>query len=83
MEWPRRSVHFDNADPLQGPVQGAFRSGEAVAVGNSGKWKTATMRLGHCRFVNRCNQADFRLAVGGGKLSLAVSEITIGKTAND
>ncbi len=76
-------MHFENADPLQGPVQGAFRSGETVAVGDSGKWKTATMRLEHCRFVNRCNQADFRLAVGGGKLSLAVSEITIGKTAND
>ncbi len=76
-------IQYDNADPLQGSVQGAFRSGETVAVGNSGKWKTATMRLGHCRFVNRCNQADLRLAVGGGELSLAVSEIRIGKTAND
>ena len=72
-------VQYDNTDLTQGPVQGAFRDAEIVRLNGTGEWKTATVKLPQCRFINRCNQADFRLAPTGGTLSLAVSEVVLRK----
>jgi hypothetical protein len=35
--------------------------------------------LPQCRFGNRCNGADFRIAVFGGDLVLAVSQVKLVK----
>jgi len=70
-------VEYDNTDPAQGPVQGAFRNAEVVRLTGTGAWRTVTVELPQCRFVNRCNQADLRLTPLGGSLSLAVSELVL------
>lgn len=72
-------IEYDNTDSSKGPVQGAFRSGDIVKIDGTGKWKTAKLIVRHCRFVGRCNQADFRLTPLGRDLSLAVSRIVIQK----
>jgi len=73
-------VQYDNADVSNGPVQGAFRSSKTVKLSGTGQWKTATIKLPRCRFVNRANGADFRLAPLGGKLELAIHEIVLRKS---
>jgi len=70
-------VQYDNADESNGPVQGAFRSSKTVKLSDSGKWKTVAIKLPRCRFVNRANGADFRLAAFGGKCELAVCGIIL------
>jgi hypothetical protein len=70
-------IEYDNTDASKGAVQGAFRGSEIVKIDGTGKWKTAKLRVPQCRFVGRCNQADFRLAPLGGNLSLAVSAIIV------
>ncbi len=77
------TVQYDNTDYTQGPVQGAFRDSQIVRINGTSRWKTVTLTLPHCRFVNRCNQADLRLAPTGGSLSLAVSRLTLRKDAPD
>ena len=72
-------VEYDNVDKTQGAVEGAFRAGGGVTVGDTGKWKTARFELARCRFMNRCNGADLRIAVAGGELSLAVREVRVEK----
>ena len=73
------AIEYDNTDMSKGPVNGAFRHGGSVRVGDSGAWKTAVLRLRDCWFINRCNGADFRFAVGGAPLELAVREVTVRK----
>jgi hypothetical protein len=63
----------------EGPLAGAFRPAGATAVADTGKWKTVEFRLSDCRFMNRCNGADLRLAVTGGNLELAVSRVDLRK----
>jgi Domain of unknown function (DUF5010) len=73
------SIDYDNSDSGAGPVDGAFRPGGGVAVSGTGTWESAVFELPQCRFVNRCNAADFRLGVGGGDMELAVSEVTVSR----
>ena len=64
----------------QGPLQGAFRPAGSTAIQGTGLWKTAEFRLPDCRFMNRCNGADFRLVASGGLMELAVSRLELRKT---
>ena len=73
-------VEYDNTDPTKGLLDGAFRKIGNVAVGDTGAWKTAEFTLTQCRFANRCNNADFRIVVLGGKLELAVKKVELIRT---
>ncbi len=57
----------------EGPLAGAFRPAGGVQITGTGRWKTAEFNLPDCCFMNRGNGADFRLAVVGGEIELAVS----------
>jgi len=62
---------YDSIDPRSSSREGAFKSlDRSVACGNTGKWKTATLKINGGRFANRCNGGDFRLAVAGGDLAI-------------
>jgi Domain of unknown function (DUF5010) len=76
-------LEYDNTDPAQGLVEGAFRKAGDVSVEGTGKWKTAAFTLPHCRFMDRCNNADFRIAVLGGKLELAVRKVTVARSKKE
>lgn len=70
-------VEYDNVDPNASVRDGAFRAGGGVQLTGSGEWKTAKFVLPGCRFINRCNGADFRFVVGPGEMALAVSKLTL------
>jgi hypothetical protein len=70
-------IEYDNTDPAQSVLEGAFRKGGEVSVGNTGGWKTAEFRLANCRFMDRCNSADFRLVVLGGDLELTIRAVRV------
>ncbi len=72
-------IEYDNVDATKGAREGAFRAGGRAEVGQTEQWKTASLPLGRCRFMNRCNGADFRIAVLGGDMSLAVREVVVEK----
>ena len=61
------------------PLAGAFRSAGSTAVRDSGAWETARFRLPDCRFMGRCNGADFRLFITGKDMELAVTRVTVSK----
>lgn len=63
----------------EGPLDGAFRPAGAITLAGAGTWKTAEFRLPDCRFMNRCNGADLRLAVVGGDVELTVSRAELRK----
>ena len=71
------SIHYDNSNPMAGPVDGAFRPGPTIPVGNTGTWRTVTVQLPDVRFANRGNKADFRLAPTGGQDRLTIREILV------
>jgi len=75
----RFRLEYDNVDATQGVGEGAFRGVGGGEVGDTEKWKTARFELARCRFMNRCNGADLRIAVSGGELSLAVREVRLEK----
>ena len=70
-------LEYDNTDPEKGVLEGAFRAVGNVSVGGSGEWKTAGFVLPQCRFMNRCNGADFRITIVGGDLELTVSKVKL------
>ncbi len=72
------AVEYDSTRD-EGPLAGAFRPAGATAVAGTGTWKMAQFRLPECRFMNRGNGADLRLAVTGGGMELAVSRAEIKK----
>jgi hypothetical protein len=72
-------LEYDNTDPTKGPFEGAFRKVGNVNIKNTGQWKTAEFTLSQCRFMNRCNDADFRIVVLGGELELAVRQVDVTK----
>jgi len=76
-------VEYDNTDSAQSVLEGAFRGAGDVSVGNTGAWKTAEFRLPSCRFMDRCNNADVRLAVLGGSLELAIRSMTITRVSTE
>ena len=73
----RFRVDYDNGAPDAGPVAGAFRPTRWIDVGDTGTWRTVTLQLPDVRFSNRCNRADFRLAVEGGQGRLTVREVIV------
>ena len=73
------AVEYDS-EVDEGPLDGAFRPAGSVPVAGSGKWKTAEMLLPDCRFMNRCNGTDFRLAISGGPMELAIRGVQVEKT---
>ncbi|MHC4748516.1 MAG: DUF5010 domain-containing protein, partial [Planctomycetota bacterium] len=72
-------LEYDNTDPEKGVFEGAFRPVGDVEVGESREWKTARFKLPQCRFMNRCNGSDFRIAVVGGNMELAVSKVELSR----
>jgi hypothetical protein len=70
-------LEYDSSNPSEGLFEGAFRPVGNVEVGNGGQWKTARFVLPQCRFMNRSNGADFRIAVVGGDLAMAVSKVKL------
>ncbi len=71
-------VEYDSA-VNEGPLAGAFRPAGGVQVGGTGSWRTAEFKLTDCCFMNRSNGTDFRLAVFGGDIELAVSRVELRK----
>jgi hypothetical protein len=63
-----------------GSHEGTFRLAGNIPVGRTGKWKTARFTLPQCRFMNRCNGTDFRIAILGGDMVLAISKVKLIKT---
>ena len=51
-----------------------------LTVSGTGSWKTAEFALPDCRFMNRCNSADFRFVIPGGDLELAVRRVFVKRT---
>jgi hypothetical protein len=70
-------LEYDNTNPDKGVHEGAFRRVGDVAIEGSKGWKTALFALPDCRFMNRCNGADFRLVILGGDLELAVRKVIV------
>jgi hypothetical protein len=76
-------IEYDNTDPAKGPLEGAFCKVGNVIIENTGAWKIAEFTLTQCRFMNRCNDADFRIVVLGGELELAVRIVEVTKIELD
>jgi hypothetical protein len=70
------AVEYDST-VAEGPLDGAFRPAASIAVSDSGRWRTAVVALDDCRFMNRCNGTDLRLAITGGELELAVRSVQV------
>jgi len=73
-------LEYDSSNPQIGLLEGSFRPVGYVSIEGGGKWKTAEFTLPQCRFMNRCNGADLRIAILGGDVELAVSKVTLTKT---
>jgi hypothetical protein len=73
-------LEYDNVNPNKGVHEGAFRAVDDVLIGRTVEWRTKEFTLPHCRFMNRCNGADFRLVIVGGDLSLAVNKVELTRT---
>ncbi|MEA3365115.1 MAG: DUF5010 domain-containing protein, partial [Candidatus Hydrogenedentes bacterium] len=71
------ALEYDSTDLDSGPVNGAFRHGGSVTLGQTEAWKSAVFELEQCRFDNRTNGGDFRLAVRGGPKELVVSKVQV------
>jgi len=70
-------LEYDNTNPAKGVYEGAFRRVGDVTIEGTKGWKTALFALPDCRFMNRCNSADFRLVILGGDLELAVRKVIV------
>jgi hypothetical protein len=58
------TLQYDSTD-ASATLEGRYKNAEAVALGNSGVWKTFTWRISDARFDHRQNGgADFRIAMG-------------------
>jgi hypothetical protein len=77
-------LEYDSSNPQAGLYEGAFRPVGNVTISGTGKWKTAEFTLPQCRFMNRCNGADFRISVADGNLELAITKaaLTIARMAD-
>jgi hypothetical protein len=63
----------------EGPLDGAFRPAGNFTIRGTGQWKTTEFKLSECRFLNRTNGSDLRLAVVGGDVELAVRRAELRK----
>lgn len=69
-------LQYDSLDP-QAPLEGAYKEGAEVPLGNSGQWKRVTLSVPDARFEHRQNGgSDFRLAVWG---NLLLRSVTVSK----
>jgi uncharacterized protein YecT (DUF1311 family) len=69
-------VEFDSNDPKSSVREGAFHPlNRKVECHGTGVWEAAALTIDDCRFANRCNGGDLRLAVTGG--DLAVRKIVV------
>lgn len=73
------AIEYDSTDLDSGPVSGSFRHGGSVALGQTESWQVASFELEECRFDNRANGEDFRLAVRGRAFDLAISKVAVGR----
>jgi len=73
-------LEYDNSEPAKGLFEGAFRKIGNVAVEDTGTWKMAELTLPQCRFMNRCNNSDFRIVILGDELELAIRKIELMRT---
>ena len=64
-------LEYDSSNSAEGIYEGAFRPTGSVEIKDSGQWRTARFALPECRFMNRCNGVDFRLAIVGGELPVS------------
>lgn len=67
---PRFAVQYDHVDASKSVREGAFAPGPTIETGQEGEWHRVEFRLEGCRFADRCNGADFRLAIGAGDLAI-------------
>lgn len=72
-------VDYDNSDPQQGPVSGAFRPSRDIGLRRTNAWRTVSLQLPDVRFCNRANRGDFRIAGVGGRQQLTVAEVMVRK----
>jgi len=72
-------IEYDSSNPQKGQYEGAFRPAGDIKIGQTGQWITVCLPLKECRFMNRGNGADFRLAILGGEL--AVSKVRLERSA--
>ncbi|HOQ87045.1 MAG TPA: DUF5010 domain-containing protein [Phycisphaerae bacterium] len=75
----RFRVEYDGSDPQASVREGAFRPSREINVGSSGTWRTVKLILPQVRFIDRANNADFRLAVFGNQRRLTIREILLRK----
>lgn len=74
------SLEYDSSD-FEGSVrEGAFKGVQAppIKCGHSRAWKKVHWSLADARFANRCNGADWRIAVLGGDVMM--SKATLSET---
>jgi len=71
------SVQYDSFDTKSSVRDGAFRSTDTQEIQGSGQWSMAKFTLPACRFANRCNGADLRIAILGGERELAVRRVVL------
>ncbi len=72
------ALEYDSLDPKGSVRDGAFKANREITIGGTNAWNTVTFTISDARFANRCNGADFRLALTGpGELS--ISRATVAK----
>jgi len=64
-------LQYDSDDPQGSVVEGAFKAGGDLRLGDSHTWQGHVFHVPDARFVNRTHGCDFRLAVLGGGLAVA------------
>ena len=64
-------LEYDSSNAMEGHFDGAFRPAGNVEIEDSARPKTASLALEDCRFMNRCNGVDFRIAILGGELTVS------------
>jgi hypothetical protein len=74
-DWLR--IDYDNVDPDNGAMGGAFRAARPIPIGRTGTWRVVTLQLPDVRFCNRAHGADFRIDALGGKQELTIAEVTV------
>jgi hypothetical protein len=70
-------LHYDSTDAASSVREGAFATGGRQVLTGSGEWRTVVFDLDGCRFANRTNGADLRIAALGPDPALAISRLTV------
>ncbi len=70
-------LHYDSTDTSASAREGAFAASGREILAASGEWRTVVFELERCRFANRTNGADLRIAAFGSDPTLAISRVTV------